>query len=71
MLDDYLAAMAIADDAAVLDLGCGTGLAARAIARRAGFRGLVAGVDLSAYLASAAERLAHAEGLARDALAGR
>ncbi len=64
MLDDYLAAMAIADDAAVLDLGCGTGLAARAIARRAGFRGLVAGVDLSAYLVSAAERLAHAEGLA-------
>jgi ubiquinone/menaquinone biosynthesis C-methylase UbiE len=44
-------------------MGCGTGLAARAIARRAGFSGRVIGVDLSPYLVGAAERLASAEGL--------
>lgn len=63
MLDEYLDAMDMPPAARVLDLGCGTGLAARAIARRAGFRGKVTGVDLSPYLVAAAQRLASEEGL--------
>jgi ubiquinone/menaquinone biosynthesis C-methylase UbiE len=63
MLHEYLEAMEIAHDAEVLDLGCGTGLAARAIARREGFRGKIFGIDLSPYLVAAAERLAREEGI--------
>lgn len=63
MLLEYLEAMQIADTAAVLDIGCGSGLAARAVARRPGFAGRVTGIDLSDYLVSAATRLASDEGL--------
>jgi ubiquinone/menaquinone biosynthesis C-methylase UbiE len=61
MLHDYLDAMHIDNAGLVLDLGCGTGLATRAIAHRAGFSGRVTGVDLSPYLVEAAERLAREE----------
>ena len=64
MLGEYLDAMAIAPTATVLDIGCGTGLAARAIARRPGFTGVITGVDLSPYLVAAATRLAAEEGIA-------
>lgn len=64
MLREYLEAMNIAGSAAVLDLGCGTGLAARAIACRRGFSGRVTGVDISPYLVAAAKRLAADEGVA-------
>src|ERR1700730_8562442 len=64
MLDDYLDAMGIDAVKSVLDIGSGTGVVARAIARRPGFSGRVVGVDLSRYLASAAERLAREGGLA-------
>jgi len=37
MLQDYLDAMQIDETQAVLDIGCGTGVAARAIAHRRGF----------------------------------
>jgi ubiquinone/menaquinone biosynthesis C-methylase UbiE len=45
----------------VLDLGCGTGVASRAIARRPGFKGAITGIDLSPYLVEVAERLATEE----------
>ena len=64
MLLEYLDAMNIGRAAAVLDMGCGTGLAARAIARRPGFSGRIIGVDLSPYLVAAARRLAGEEGVA-------
>ena len=48
---------------AVLDLGCGTGVVARAIAARNGFAGAVTGVDQSPAFIAAAERLAATEGL--------
>lgn len=64
MMEDYLDAMAIDEAGEVLDLGCGTGVVARAIARRPDFSGRVTGVDLSAYLAEAATRLSAEEGLA-------
>src|SRR5688572_3228199 len=66
MLQDYLDAMQI-DTAktakTVLDIGCGTGAAARAIARRHGFSGRVLGIDLSPALAQTATQLAVGEGL--------
>lgn len=64
MLDEYLAEMDIDGADTVLDMGCGTGLAARAIVRRPGFAGRVVAVDLSAHLVTAAERLAGEEGVA-------
>ena len=64
MLNEYLDAMHIAGTGTVLDLGCGTGLAARAIAHRTGFSGRVSGVDISPYLVAAAKRLAGEEGVA-------
>ena len=63
MLAEYLEAMAIDQAATVLDLGCGTGVAARAIAARPAFTGTVLGIDLSPHLVAGAEELAAAEGL--------
>jgi ubiquinone/menaquinone biosynthesis C-methylase UbiE len=63
MLHDYLDAMHIDTAATVLDIGCGTGVAARAIARRPGFSGRVLGIDLSPVLAQTAVQLAAGEGL--------
>jgi len=63
MLRDYLDAMQIDTAKAVLDIGCGTGVAARAIARRPGFSGRVLGIDLSETLARTASQLAEDEGL--------
>ena len=63
VLREYLDAMAVDSAETVLDLGCGTGVAARTIARRADFSGRVTGIDLSPYLVVAARRLADEEGL--------
>ena len=43
MMREYLDAMVIDSARSVLDLGCGTGVAARAIARRPRFSGRVTG----------------------------
>jgi ubiquinone/menaquinone biosynthesis C-methylase UbiE len=63
VLGEYLDAMDIDSANTVLDIGCGTGLAARTIARRTNFSGRVTGIDLSPYLVEAAKRLADKEGL--------
>jgi ubiquinone/menaquinone biosynthesis C-methylase UbiE len=63
MMRDYLDRMDIDSAASVLDLGCGTGVASRAIAQRAGFAGAVTGIDLSPYLIEVAARLALEEGV--------
>ena len=63
MLRDYLDAMEIDSSPSVLDLGCGTGVAARTIAGRADFSGRVTGIDRSPHLIGAAERLAREEGV--------
>src|SRR5262244_562918 len=64
MMREYLDAMGVDAAGSVLDLGCGTGVASRAIARRPGFSGRVTGVDRSVHLIAAATRLAKGEGLA-------
>ncbi len=63
MLNDYLTAMDIEHADTVLDMGCGTGVAARAIAARERFNGHVTGVDRSPGLVAAANRFAEEEGL--------
>jgi SAM-dependent methyltransferase len=61
--DAYLAKMALAPTAHVLDLGCGTGVVTRALAGREGFSGRVIGIDQSPALIEVAQRLADDEGV--------
>jgi SAM-dependent methyltransferase len=63
MLAEYLGAMQLESAQTVLDIGCGTGVASRALARRPEFTGRVHGIDLSPYLVDVAARLAREEGL--------
>jgi SAM-dependent methyltransferase len=60
---EYMDHLALAGPAAILDLGCGTGVAARAIARRPEVEGPVTAIDISPHLVDAAKRLAEAQGL--------
>ena len=62
-LQDYLEVMDIGSAETVLDMGCGTGVATRAIAQFPGFSGKVTGTDLSPYLTKAATKIAADEGL--------
>jgi ubiquinone/menaquinone biosynthesis C-methylase UbiE len=64
MLHAYLDRLPLASARSVLDLGCGTGVAARAVASRTEFAGRIVGIDLSPHMVAAARRLAHEEGLA-------
>jgi SAM-dependent methyltransferase len=66
MLTEYLDAMNIDTARTVLDIGCGTGVAARTIARRKGFTGIVTGIDISAGLVQVAERLSTTEGVSEQ-----
>ena len=63
MMQEYLDAMPIDSARSVLDLGCGTGVVARAIGRRKAFTGRVTGIDRSSYLIDSAAKLAAQEGL--------
>ena len=63
MMGEYLDAMRIDDARSVLDIGCGTGVAARFIAKRPRFTGRVTGIDLSDHLIDTAQRLASEEGV--------
>jgi SAM-dependent methyltransferase len=54
----YLELIDLPRTATVLDLGCGTGVVARAIAARDGFTGTVTGIDLSDDFIAAAETFA-------------
>lgn len=61
--DAYLEKLPLISAKNVLDLGCGTGVVARAVARRAGFTGRSTGVDQSPVFIETARRLAIEEGL--------
>ena len=56
VMREYLDVIEIDSVGTVLEVGCGTGVAARTIARRAGFTGRITGIDLSPYLLQAARR---------------
>lgn len=60
----YLDLVELSNARTFLDLGCGTGLDARAAAKRPEFKGVATGVDLSTGMIAAGERLAEAEGVA-------
>ncbi len=62
-IGEYMDHLALAGPEAIIDIGCGTGVAARAIARRSEVRGPIAALDISPHLVAAARRLAAAEGL--------
>ncbi len=63
MREEYLRQMELASNANILDLGCGTGVVARALASRENFSGKIVGVDFSAELINAAQQLATEEGI--------
>jgi len=63
MREAYLERLNLASTATVLDLGCGTGVVARAVGARPSFQGHVVGIDLSSALLDAAQRFAQAEGV--------
>ncbi|MDH4247788.1 MAG: methyltransferase domain-containing protein [Deltaproteobacteria bacterium] len=62
MMHEYFDMMEIDTKDDVLDMGCGTGVAARAVAARPGFSGKVLGIDKSPFLVQAAERISKEEG---------
>ncbi len=64
MMHDYFSAMNIDARQSVLDLGCGTGVAARAIAQHPSFTGKLTAIDVSPYLIAAAQRFSEGEGTA-------
>jgi ubiquinone/menaquinone biosynthesis C-methylase UbiE len=59
----YLKLIDLPRAAAVLDIGCGTGVVARAIAARDGFVGTVTGIDQSPSFIAVAESLAADDGV--------
>jgi ubiquinone/menaquinone biosynthesis C-methylase UbiE len=61
--DAYLDSIDLPRVAAVVDLGCGTGVVARALAARGGFAGTVTGVDQNPEFLVAARRFASSEGV--------
>src|SRR5262249_236281 len=63
MMEEYLDAMGIDSARSVLDIGCGTGGAARTIARKAGFARPIIGIDRRPYLGAPAQRPGKEEGL--------
>jgi SAM-dependent methyltransferase len=62
-IGEYTDRLALAGTEAILDLGCGTGVAGRTIARRPDARGPVTATDISPRLVEAGRRLAEQEGL--------
>ncbi len=63
-IGDYMDALGLSGPEAILDLGCGTGVAARAIARRPEAKGPpIAAIDINAHLVELGRKLAGEEGL--------
>jgi ubiquinone/menaquinone biosynthesis C-methylase UbiE len=63
-INDYMDALAPGDKEAILDLGCGTGVVARMIARRDDVKGRITAIDISPYLIDQGKRFAAEEGTA-------
>ena len=67
-ISEYLTEVPLAEARGVLDLGCGTGAAARAIARRPELHGMVTAIDISAHLVETGRRLSEEEGWLQSSL---
>ncbi len=65
MREAYFDRMQLGSRNRILDLGCGTGVATRALACRSEFHGKIVGVDFSKALIDAANDMATKEGLTR------
>ncbi|NQU60895.1 MAG: methyltransferase domain-containing protein [Rhodospirillales bacterium] len=63
LFDAYVARMRLSPSAQILEIGCGTGVVVRTLARREGFSGRVTGIDQSPAFIETARRLAAEEGL--------
>lgn len=63
MRGDYLDLVELQSARTLLDLGCGTGLDARAAVKRAEFKGVATGVDISTGMIEAGQQLAEEEGI--------
>jgi 2-polyprenyl-3-methyl-5-hydroxy-6-metoxy-1,4-benzoquinol methylase len=61
---EYLNALALSGTESVLDLGCGTGIVARALAKRLGSKGSITAIDISPNLVDVGRQLAREEGVA-------
>lgn len=64
LFERYAAKLSLPQGAEALEIGCGTGVVARSLARRPNVRGRVTGVDQSPVFIERARRFAEAEGLA-------
>jgi SAM-dependent methyltransferase len=64
----YLELIDLSRAAAILEVGCGTGVVTRAIAERDGFAGTVTGIDQSPQFVAVAESLAAGDDRARFAV---
>jgi ubiquinone/menaquinone biosynthesis C-methylase UbiE len=60
---DYMDALGLSGPEAILDLGCGTGIAARHICRHREFHGPIVAIDISDGLIAEARRHALSEGV--------
>jgi SAM-dependent methyltransferase len=63
LFDKYAADLDLPKSARVLEVGCGTGVIIRALARRSDFLGTAVGIDQSPAFIDAARRLAKEEGV--------
>lgn len=63
VIDEYMGELALGGDPAILELGCGTGVAARLIARRPEIARPITAIDISAQFIETANRLARGEGV--------
>ncbi len=62
-IEEYMDELALTGAESILDIGCGTGVAARAIARRPEVRGRITAIDISPNLVATGRRLADEEGV--------
>jgi SAM-dependent methyltransferase len=64
VINDYVDALLLDGKESILDMGCGTGVVARALAGRPDMTGRITAIDISPYLVELGQRLAEDEGVA-------
>jgi SAM-dependent methyltransferase len=64
VIGHYMDALRLGREEAILELGCGTGVIPRALAKRTDVKGRITAIDISAHLVEMGARLAAEEGVA-------